>query len=295
MKQAVLSSAAVSPRFAHRDADGKTAGLSNSVRRALSILGLLNTSPRPLSFSDIKLELDLPKSTTSLLLATLESLGYLTRDNETRRYWLTPGVYKPGFVPLRHLEAAERAMPALKSISATISLTSFISVLEGDQVLFLLKADGPHRTSCDVYPGRKANAQCTAVGKILLAWMDQESQKSFLHRHQSIPHTSRTITSNEALLEELRRVRQAGYAIDDQEEALGIRCLAVPVLTPEAPGTISLGITGNLTEIRPDNIVSLTRYLRQMAQRIGRYSGNAIFSPGPGADFTSSLVATSYQ
>lgn len=294
MKQ-VISSAADSPRFAHRDADGKAVGLSNSVGRALSILGLLKASPQPLSFSDIKLELGLPKSSTSLLLSTLESLGYLTRDNESRRYGLAPGAYGPGFVPLRHLGEAERAMPALKSISATIALTSFISVLEGDQVLFLLKADGPHRTCCDVYPGRKANAQCTAVGKVLLAWMDPESQNRFLNRHHIIPHTRRTITSNEALLEELRRVRQVGYAIDDQEEGLGIRCLAVPVLTPEAPGTVSLGITGNLSEIRPDNIVSLTRYLKQMAQRIGRYSAVAEFSQDPESDFAGSLVATSCQ
>src|SRR4051812_42575140 len=160
--------------------DRKAPGLSNSVGRALSILRLLNNSPHPLSFSDIKGELGLPKSTTSLLLSTLETLGYLTRDGENRRYWMNPQAYTQRFVPTDHLALTQIAVPVLKSISSSISLTSFLAVLEGDQVLFLAKADGPHHTSCDIYSGRKANAQCTAVGKVLLAWMDQEEQQRFL-------------------------------------------------------------------------------------------------------------------
>src|SRR3954447_19967754 len=123
--------------------DQKAAGVSNSVRRALSILALLNKSTHPLSFSDINVALGLPKSTTSLLLSTLEALGYITRNRENRRYWLNPQVHAPGLVAMNHLKLTEIALPVLKSVSSTISLTSFISVLEGDQVLFLLKADGP--------------------------------------------------------------------------------------------------------------------------------------------------------
>jgi len=276
------------------DADRKTEGLSNSVKRALSILGLLNRSAHPLSFSDIKIALDLPKSTTSLLLCTLETLGYVTRDRENRRYWLNQQAYRPGFVPMKYLDLTELAVPVLQSVSSTISLTSFISVLDGDQVLFLVKADGPHPTSCDVYSGRKANAQCTAVGKVLLAWLNEEEQQNFLHRHHIIPHTNRTITSKDALLEELKRVRQVGYAIDDQEEALSIRCLAVPVISEESQGTVALGITGSVTEIRPDNIASLIRYLKQMAQRI-KGPGESPLGRGAAPDFARKPAFPTYQ
>ena len=269
----------------------KAAGQSNSVRRALSILGLLNKSTRPLSFSDIKMELGLPKSTTSLLLSTLETLGYLTRDGENRRYWMNPQAYTPRFVPMNHLELTEAAMPVLKSISSSLALTSFISVLEGDQVLFLAKADGPRQTPCDVYSGRKANAQCTAVGKVLLAWMDNEEQERFLSRHHVIPHTNRTITSKDALVEELKRVRKLGYAIDDQEEALSIRCLAVPVITKESPGTVALGITGSVAEIRLNNISSLVGHLKQMANQINCRKSRSGFSEARVRELTGNFAA----
>ncbi|MCU1328570.1 MAG: hypothetical protein JWN34_3940 [Bryobacterales bacterium] len=244
--------------------DRKAAGPSNSVARALSILGLLNNSPHPLSFSDIKEKLELPKSTTSLLLSTLESLGYLTRDADDRRYWVSPQVYSPKAVPMNHQELTANAMPVLKEISSATRLTSFISVLEVDQVLFLAKADGSSQTPCDVYPGRRASAQCTAVGKVLLAWLDQDERSSFLARHKAIPHTNRTITSKHALRDELDSVHKLGYAVDDREESLSIRCLAVPV----GGGSVALGLTGSLREIRPDNISSLVAYLRRMAPQI---------------------------
>jgi DNA-binding IclR family transcriptional regulator len=275
-------------------ADRKAAGQSNSVRRALSILGLLNQSAHPLSFSDIKAALDLPKSTTSFLLSTLETLGYVTRDRENRRYWLNPQAYRAGSIPMTRHDLTEIAAPVLKSVSGTISLTSFISVLDGDQVLFLEKADGPYPSSCDVYAGRKANAQCTTVGKVLLAWMDKEEQQKFLDRHHVIPHTNRTITSKSALMEELKRVREAGYAIDDQEEALWIRCVAVPVISEDSPGTVALGITGSVTEIRPDNIASLIRYLKQMAQRI-KSTGEAPFGRGAAQEFARNFTSPRYQ
>ena len=271
--------------------DRKNAGPSNSVRRALSILDLLNRSSRPLSFSDITVELGLPKSTTSLLLSTLETLGYLIRDGEDRRYWLNPQASTPWFAPMSHLELTGIALHVLKPISSALSLTSFVSVLEGDQVLFLAKADGPNHSSCDVYAGRKANAQCTAVGKVLLAWMDTEAQRKFLSRHHVIPHTNRTITAKDALLEELTRVRQLGYAIDDQEEALSIRCLAVPVLTEQSPGTVALGITGSITEIRSDNIASLVRHLKQMAARIKCPDRRSWFGPGAASALTGNVAA----
>jgi DNA-binding MarR family transcriptional regulator len=130
--------------------DRKAAGPSNSVARALSILGLLNNSPHPLSFSDIKEKLELPKSTTSLLLSTLESLGYLTRDADDRRYWVSPQVYSPKAVPMNHQELTANAMPVLKEISSATRLTSFISVLE--EVLFLAKT-APARHLATFIPG----------------------------------------------------------------------------------------------------------------------------------------------
>jgi DNA-binding IclR family transcriptional regulator len=213
--------------------------------------------------------LGLPKSTTSILLTTLESMGYITRDPEERRYWLSSKAYGLGLGLLNQLDLSRRSRSVLQSIANTLKVTAHVAVLDGDQALFVNKSDGVQQPCCDIYPGRRTNLQCTAVGKILLAYAGEEEQRLFLSRHRSIRHTSRTIASAEGLMEEIGWVRKKGYALDNQEEELHVRCLAVPLFSEGRP-VATLGITGTLAEIRPDNIEELAAYLKKMSSQILR-------------------------
>ena len=115
----------------------------------------------------------------------------------------------------------------------------------------------------------ETNLNCTAVGKVLLAYMEEEKLREFLLKHRFMRHTSRTIASADALIEEVRRVRRVGYAYDDEEEELFVRCLAVPVFDPDGGATVNtLGITGSVNEIRPDNFKHLSEYMKQMSAQI---------------------------
>jgi IclR family transcriptional regulator, KDG regulon repressor len=243
-------------------------GQSNSVRRALAILELLHGSPRALSLSEISRMLALPKSTASLLLVTLENVGYITRDAEKKRYLSSVKVYSLGFGLLSQLELSRRATPVLRAMAASLRVTAHIAVLDGDQALFVNKVDGDRQPCCDIYPGRKTNLHCTAVGKVLLAYMEEEKLNGFLLNHHFTRHTSRTIASADALLEEIRRVRRDGFAYEDQEEELFVRCLAVPLFNPDGAAAKALGITGSVHEIRSDNFKYLSEYMKQMAAQI---------------------------
>ncbi len=242
---------------------------SHSVLRALAILELLNRSPRPLSSSEISRSLDLPKSTTSVLLSTLESAGYIHRDEQERHYSQSLKAYGLGLALLNHLELSRRAMPVLKTIAASQGVTAHVAVLDGDQALFVNKVDGEGQPCCDIYPGRKTNLQCTAVGKVLLAWMNDEQRREFLARHRLIRHTNRTIATAEELGAMIDRVRQRGYAVDDQEEELYVRCLAVPVFGPREEFHCALGITGSPRDIRASNFKALVEYLKHMSGKLG--------------------------
>jgi DNA-binding IclR family transcriptional regulator len=248
---------------------------SNSVRRALAILELLSSRPRHLSLSEISRKLTLPKSTTCVLLSTLETMGYVTRDTEERRYVLSLKAFGLGFGLVDQVDLSRRATPVLKSLSAALKVTAHIAVLDGDQALFVSKIDSIRQPCCDIYPGRRTNLQCTAVGKVLLAYVSKEDERGFLARHRSIQHTKRTIVSPEELLREISGVRKSGYARDDQEEALFVRCLAVPIFDQASTPVAALGITGTLAEIRPYNIEFLAQYLKQMSERIYRTRARA--------------------
>jgi IclR family KDG regulon transcriptional repressor len=247
----------------------KVGSQSKSVRRALAILEFLKDSERRRNLSEISRKLDLAKSTTSILLSTLESNGYIKRDPGDRRYSLSFKAF--GFSPglLNHSALSRRSRTVLEAMAAALKLTSHVSVRDLDQALFINKADGAPQPSFDIYPGRRTNLRSTAVGKILLAYETEEEQRRFLARHPFIRHTSTTIISSEALMEELRCVRNQGYAYDNQEEELLVRCLAVPIFNEGWPFA-ALGITGTVSQIRPDNIEGLATYLKQMSSQMLR-------------------------
>lgn len=242
---------------------------SNSVRRALAILEFLKDSDRRRNLSEISRNLDLPKSTTSILLSTLESMGYIIREPEERRYSLSSKAYGFGLGLLKQLELSRRSRPVLETIALSLKVTAHVAVLDGDQALFVTKVDGVQQPCCDIYPGRRTNLQCTAVGKVLLAYASDEEQRTFLARHPPIRHTSRTIVSPERITDEISWVRQRGYALDNQEEELRVRCVAVPIFRDGRP-VAALGITGTLSEIRPDNVEELAAYLKSMSSEILR-------------------------
>jgi DNA-binding IclR family transcriptional regulator len=240
---------------------------SNSVRRALAILEFLKDSERHRNLSEISRKLSLPKSTTSVLLSTLAGMGYITRDATERRYSLTTKSFGLGLELLNQLDLSRRSRPTLESIAAAFSVTAHVAVLDGDQALFVNKADCVQQPCCDIYPGRRTDLQCTAVGKILLAYLSEEAQRAFLARHRSIRHTTRTIASPKELMEEFVSIRKRGYAFDDQEQELNVRCLAVSVFSEQQP-VAALGITGTVFEIRPDNIEHLAAYLKKVSGQI---------------------------
>jgi DNA-binding IclR family transcriptional regulator len=247
----------------------KVGSQSNSVRRALAILELLKQSGPRRSLSDISRKLALPKSTTSVLLSTLESMGYITRDSDERRYLLTSKAYGFGLDLLNQLDLSRRSEPVLTAIAGSLNVTAHVSVQDGDQALFVNKADGMGQPCCDIYPGRRTNLHCTAIGKILLANLSDEERRMFFARHRFIRHTSRTIVHPEALIEEIAGVRKLGYATDNQEEELQVRCLAVRICNGSEP-VAALGITGTPSEIRPDpdQIQGLVAYLKKMSGQI---------------------------
>jgi DNA-binding IclR family transcriptional regulator len=247
----------------------KVGSQSNSVRRALAILEFLRGSERRRNLSEISRRLGLPKSTTSVLLSTLESMGYIIRDAEERRYSLSSRALGLGVGLLDQLDLVRRSQPTLDAIAAALNVTAHVAVLDGDQALFVAKADGVRQPCSDIYAGRRTNLQCTAVGKVLLAFVSPEEQQTFLARRRSIRHTTRTIVSAELLMAEISSVRRRGFALDNQEEELQVRCLAVPIYSGQR-AMAALGITGTLSDIHAGNIEQLAKYLSGMSARILR-------------------------
>ncbi len=122
----------------------------------------------------------------------------------------------------------------------------------------------------DSYVGKRTNLHCTGVGKVLLAYASEQKQEHILNRKSFAHYTNKTITSPSLLRKELAKVRQRGYAIDDEEEELEVRCVAVPVFNQLNEFMAGLAIAGTVGQIRDENIDELVRYVTHAANNIFR-------------------------
>ena len=125
-------------------------------------------------------------------------------------------------------------------------------MLEDDHVVYVAQAPGRHRMRMFTEVGRRVLPHSTAVGKVLLAWQDEEQVRRVVHRLGLPPRTPRTLTTLEEFTAELAAVRARGWAVDDEEEEPGVRCLAVPVgLGPRAVVAVSVSAPASPTSWRP--------------------------------------------
>jgi DNA-binding IclR family transcriptional regulator len=240
---------------------------SVSVERAMSILELLSASAQGRSLSQISQRLGIPRSTAHVLIVTLQRLGYVQQGIGGHLFLLGAKAQMLGCGPVACMELGNKARPHLVPLTEVIGLTSYVAVIDRDQAMYIECCRGSG-LPIDVFPGKRANLHCTAVGNVLLAGQRRESLEEFLKDHALMRHTSKTIQNAEELRARLERVRKQGYALDDEEQALDVRCLAVPLIDVLHRTIGALGITGALHRIHDENLAFLVGCLKKTAEQI---------------------------
>jgi IclR family transcriptional regulator, KDG regulon repressor len=240
---------------------------SVSIERAMAILELLSASANGKTLSQISDRLNIPRSTAHVLIVTLKRLGYVRQASTGHLFSLGAKAQMLAGGPIACMELASRARPHLVPLSEALGLTSYIAVLDGDQAMYIECCKGPG-IQIDVFPGKRANLHCTAAGNILLAGQRKEVIEGFLNDHALMRHTSKTIRNAEELRARLEQVRKQSYALEDEEQALGVRCLAVPLCDALRKVTGALGISGPLHEIQEENLAFLLACLKRTSAEI---------------------------
>jgi DNA-binding IclR family transcriptional regulator len=225
---------------------------TTSLERAFAILEYLDGSRRGLNISELSRRLGIPKSTTHVIVVALRRLGYLTLDERKREYSLGLKVHGLGRGLMKSFSLPERALGPMKWLAEVTRCTSQLAILADDQAMYIQKVEGPGLVQFDSYVGKRTNLHCTGVGKVLLA--HSADQEHLLNRKSFARYTKKTITSPAALRRELAKVRQRGYAIDDEEEELEVRCLAAPVFNQSGGCIAALAIAGTIREISDDKL-----------------------------------------
>lgn len=236
-----------------------------SVERALAILECLDNSRRGLNISEISRKLGIPKSSAHVIVVTLERLGYVQKRGESLHYMLGLKAYGLGLGMMKSLSLSEAALPHMRALSNQLHLPSHLAVPDGDQGVYIQKVDTPGLIKIDTYVGRRMDLHCTGVGKILLSFGPQELHDRFLAKPVYIRYTRNTITSPKMLQREIARIRKLGYALDDEEEELAVRCVAVPVFQA-GRFAAALSVTGTTAQIPLGSIEEIAGQLRDAAE-----------------------------
>lgn len=241
---------------------------TTSIIRAFAILEMLDGSRRGWNISEMSRKLKIPKSTAHVIVLTLEQLGYIKRDPGSRRYQLGIKIYGLGRGLMKNLALPEIALPHLRWLVEQTRLTAHLAILEKDQAVFIQKVDGFGMIKFDTYVGKRADLNCTGVGKALLAFAREEIVRKVLSGNSFPRYTHLTITSSGGLKKELSKVRQKGYSVDDEEEELGIRCVGAPVLNQSGESVAAVSVTGTTSQIHHDNLEELGVVVIQAATKV---------------------------
>jgi len=210
-------------------AEGKAPRV-NAVHRGLQILELLAEHRKAWSTSEIARRLKIPKSTGSYLLHTLESRGYLHRE-EGGHYRLSMKLLALGSQAQHGVEVREAALPALRRVVAETGITGHLAVLEGSAAIYIERVPAPGFIQMDTWIGRQMPLHSTSSGKVLLAFLPDEQVEPLLAAAALPRFTPKTIVSLPRLRQELKKIRETGFALDDEENTPGVRCIAAGTTT----------------------------------------------------------------
>lgn len=243
-----------------------------ALEKGLAILELLAEASAPLGVTDINERCGLPKSTVFMILNTLESLDYV-RKQEDGKYRPTLKLYHVGNTVLGKLDVRRTALPHMRRLAAATRFTVHLAMLENGKALYIEKVNGPGFVQFSTQTGQTQFLHNSGVGKALAAYLPEAQLDACLARHGMPAPTANTITDPAAFKRFLAAVREQGYAIEDEEDEPGIRCMAAPVFGHTGEAVASLGVTALRNELPVLSFPETGRLVRDIALDISRELG----------------------
>jgi DNA-binding IclR family transcriptional regulator len=229
--------------------------------------------PEGLSNAEISRKLQIPKSSASYILRTLEKRGYLNRDSASARYRVGLKVLSLSRGALSGIDVREVALPIMRHLMEKTSLTCHLAILDGPEAVYIEKVEPTGFIRMDTWVGRRMRVHATSVGKALVAYIPQQRLEQILSERSMEKRTPKTITTLPRLLKELEKVRTQGYAVDDEENNLGARCLGAPVFNQQGAIEASLGLSGTINQVNAQTMPRIIEALKDAARHVSMQLG----------------------
>lgn len=243
-----------------------------SIDRALDIILLFYKEKRELGIGEISRALGVYKSTVHRTLGTLEQKGFVTQIEESGKYWLGMKLYSIGMVTWENNKLNKIVQPFARELSMKYSETVTVSILESKPAIpyttVIYKEEAVSnrlRTSHEV--GGTYPIHTTAVGKAILAFSENDVLEKLKHLKLS-KNTEHSIGTQEELLEELSKIRKAGYSLDNEEEEIGLKCIAAPIFDGSKKVVAAISVSGPASRIDLFEKESVAKDVVETAKKI---------------------------
>ncbi|MEN9559068.1 MAG: hypothetical protein RLZZ502_279 [Pseudomonadota bacterium] len=260
---------AVNPTKSNKNEDIKdSAGTVQSLTRGLHILEKIAAHEGGLNLTDISIKTGLAASTTHRLLATLERLGYVTQDKDMGLWYIGLKTYQVGSAFISHRDLVGESHHYLRRLMEAAGETANLAILDDTVAVFIAQVQCHEVMRMTVRLGSRLSIHASGSGKAILAALPDEELERLLAHTDMTALTPKTITNEKVLREQLTRIRQLGYSYDDEEVALGLRCVAAPVYDEFSEPLGAISLAGPLTRMNDSRIVSLGQMVANTAREI---------------------------
>lgn len=244
----------------------------HGLERAVSVLQALSESDVPLSLADICQCMGLHKSTAHRSLMVLERSALIERTSENR-FRLGLKLYELGNRAVEQADLRTRVYPYFRRLAAEAGETVHLGVLQKTSVIYLDKVEPKRRVCMSSKCGTSNPVYCTSLGKAMLAFQPEEVIEKTIAKIRFVRYTPKTILSTDKLLKALERIRRRGYAIDDEEIELGVRCIGAPIFDENRWAMAAVSISGPSSRITAESVPEFAEKVARCCREISASLG----------------------
>ncbi len=236
-----------------------------SVRRAFAVLDAVAASGGQAGITALAAETGLAESTVHRMATSLVELGCLRRLPD-RRYALASRLVRLGAAATKGI--GHQAEPTLRALVDALGESANLATLAGDKAEYIAQAPSRHSMRMFTEVGRKVDLHCTGVGKAILSALPDDGVERIVDQTGLPARTAHSITDKPRLLEELARAREAGYCLDEEEQELGVRCVAMPIRISDF-AILAVSVSGPTLRMNDELVSRAVPLLRDAARQIG--------------------------
>ena len=244
-----------------------------SVKRALSILEILRGFPNGLGVTEIAHKINVAKSTAHRLLVSLLEDGYVQKDPQTDNYRLGLKLLQLGNEVSNSMDLRRISTPYLKKLVKITGETAHLAVYERGEIFYVDKIESSASLRMYSQVGLNAPAHCTGLGKAILSQLPEAEIDNLIKKKGLTKFTDKTLVTKGQLMEALVKAYEIGYAFDDEEHELGVRCAAAPIFNIEKKVIAGISAAGPTTRISHEGLTEMGQHVKQIALEISREMG----------------------